>query len=84
MTTSKEKANKSLFCINSSTTYIDIYNMFVCLFLFQRNLGGELTDLRSSVEPADQVRCNVIISHVGGWTEIAQFENGLWFVHLQQ
>lgn len=43
-----------------------------------------LTDFRSSVEPAHQIRGDVIVGNVRSRAEIAQLQDGLRLVHLWQ
>lgn len=43
-----------------------------------------LTDLRCSVEPADQVRCDVILSYVGCGAKVTELQYGLRLVHLME
>jgi len=48
--------------------------------------GGkrQLTDFWSSVEPADQVRCDIVFRDVRCGTKVTQFEHGLLFIHLDR
>lgn len=41
-----------------------------------------LTDLRCSVEPADQVGCDVVLSYVGRGTKVTELQYGLRLIHL--
>lgn len=42
----------------------------------------QLTDFWSSVESADQVRCDVIVSNMRRRTKVTEFQDGLWLIHL--
>lgn len=43
-----------------------------------------LTDLRCSVEPADQVGRDVILSNVGCGAKVAELQYGLRLIHLME
>lgn len=47
-------------------------------------LKAGLTDFRSSVEPAHQIRGDVVVSHVRGGAEVAQLQDGLRLVYLSR